>query len=87
MWKLFLGLGALDAATYLDFVRRGKSRNFDTIAKDVPRTFKSDAAFKAAVTEAKLVRVLSALDHWANDAALRVVRTTTQRSRDADWAR
>ena len=74
VWKIFLGLGTLDAATYLDLVRRGKSAEFDQIAVDVARTFKTDSRFREVVTEAKLIRVLSAIDHWCKDTCPSVVR-------------
>ena len=77
VWKIFLGLGALDAATYLDLVRRGCSPSYDLIVTDVKRTFKSDPVFRRVVTEAKLIRVLSAIDHWCKDALPSVVRAPT----------
>ncbi len=46
VWKIFLGVGAMDAAAYLGLVRRGRSPLFEQITTDVKRTFKSDAHFR-----------------------------------------
>ncbi len=38
--QILLGVGTLDAAAYLDLVRKGKSPGFDMIMTDTARTFK-----------------------------------------------
>lgn len=60
VWKILLGIGKLDAESYIQLVERGPSDCSDKISGDTYRTFKSDDAFWQCVPELKLTRVLNA---------------------------
>lgn len=69
VWKLFLGVGKLNATAYAELLSRGASSAHEMIRSDAGRTFRSDARFCKAVGPDQIVRVLNALRHHKNETS------------------
>jgi cell cycle arrest protein BUB2 len=67
VWKALLGVRWVVADQYIQLVLRGPSRLADKIDRDRARTFQHDAAFERAVPQDKLVRLLNAFVHHAEE--------------------
>lgn len=67
VWKLFLGVGKVNATAYAELLSRGASSAHEMIRSDAGRTFRSDARFRKAVGPDQIARVLNALRHHKNE--------------------
>jgi len=63
VWKAFLRLPTSNSAQYFGTLDRGRSRLYEKIKLDAPRTMASDDHFRQRVSEAEIVRILNSFVH------------------------
>lgn len=67
VWKILLRIPKVDADGYIALVSKKKSEYYTKIRDDTFRTLGKDDKFKQGVAEVKLVRVLNAFVHYAQE--------------------
>ncbi len=68
MWLIFLNAPVLETDSYLELIHRGASPAYSKIRNDTFRTLTTDPLFRRRVSEASLIRLLSAIAWRLHDA-------------------
>ncbi|KYQ93037.1 RabGAP/TBC domain-containing protein [Tieghemostelium lacteum] len=63
VWKVLLGIKDVSADKYIELVKKGASKQYQKIRKDIGRTFMKDSQFSQIVSQDQLSRCLNAFAH------------------------